>query len=403
MTSHTRGLFLVGSALALHASAVSAGNFGSDFDISMTPAAGGMGGVGVVRPQDPVASVFGNPATLTQLKGATSFTLGGTYLDVTAKARHDGSITGAPFSAKSLSDSYLIPTVAAQQRVSDRLVFGAGITVNSGLGADFRQVSPVIRPKVEFLSFATNMGVAYEVNDNLSVGASATIGFGLLELGLVDNTALTDSFGIRGSIGATYNLGPVAIAASYDSELNYQFDNVTEVAPGVFTDFDLTLPQTISLGIATTDAFIDNWLFEFNYRWKNWSDADGFKSVWRDQHIFSVGAQHQLSNVIAVRFGYSYSTDLQKKNVGSSVGSINSLALGGGTVPLTPELVQFVQATLTQPFWQQQISAGLGYQFADHIRLDLQGSYAFDGDRTIGGTQIKVNEFQVGAGVTWTF
>jgi long-chain fatty acid transport protein len=77
-------------AATLLATTALAGNIGSDFDITMTPAAGGMAGVGIVRPQDPVASVFGNPATLTQLEGETSFTIGGTYLDVTAKADHDG-------------------------------------------------------------------------------------------------------------------------------------------------------------------------------------------------------------------------------------------------------------------------------------------------------------------------
>ena len=29
--------------------------------------------------------------------------------------------------------------------------------------------------------------------------------------------------------------------------------------------------------------------------------------------------------------------------------------------------------------------------------------YAFDGDRSIGGTAIEVNEFQLGAGFTWGF
>jgi long-chain fatty acid transport protein len=92
-----------------------------------------------------------------------------------------------------------------------------------------------------------------------------------------------------------------------------------------------------------------------------------------------------------------------EKNVGSSIGSIGSMALGGGTVPVSPPLVQFVQATLTQPFWQQQISAGAGYQLTENVRVDFQAGYAFDGDRTIGGTDIEVNEFQVGAGFTWGF
>lgn len=402
MTTQRMTLAVMLGATALGTLPALAGNFGSDFDISMTPAAGGMAGVGLVRPQDPVAAAFGNPATMSQLQGETSFTLGGTYLDVTAKADHDGSITGAPFSASSESDSYLLPQTAALQRIGDDLVVGGGITVNSGLGADFRNVSPIIRPKVEFLSFAANFGAAYDLTEDLTIGASATLGFGLLELGLVDNTALKDAFGFRGSVGATYDLGPVAIGASYTSPLKYEFEGVTETSPGTFTDFDLTLPQTVGFGIATTDLFSSDWLVEFNYRWKNWGNADGFEDVWQDQHVFALGGQYRMGD-FAFRLGYSYSTDLQKKNVGSSIGSIGSLALGGGTVPVTPDLVQFVQATLTQPFWQQQISAGAGYQLTERLRLDVQGGYAFDGDRSIGGTDIEVNEFQVGAGFTWTF
>lgn len=402
MTTQRMTLAVMLGATTLGTLPALAGNFGSDFDISMTPAAGGMAGVGLVRPQDPVAAAFGNPATMSQLQGETSFTLGGTYLDVTAKADHDGSITGAPFSASSESDSYLLPQTAALQRIGDDLVVGGGITVNSGLGADFRNVSPIIRPKVEFLSFAANFGAAYDLTEDLTIGASATLGFGLLELGLVDNTALKDAFGFRGSVGATYDLGPVAIGASYTSPLKYEFEGVTETSPGTFTDFDLTLPQTVGFGIATTELFSSDWLVEFNYRWKNWGNADGFEDVWQDQHVFALGGQYRMGD-FAFRLGYSYSTDLQKKNVGNSIGSIGSLALGGGTVPVTPELVQFVQATLTQPFWQQQISAGAGYQVTERLRLDVQGGYAFDGDRSIGGTALEVNEFQVGAGFTWTF
>lgn len=389
-------------AATLLATTALAGNIGSDFDITMTPAAGGMAGVGIVRPQDPVASVFGNPATLTQLEGETSFTIGGTYLDVTAKADHDGSITGAPFSDSSDSDSYLIPMTAVMHRFNQDLVFGGGITVNSGLGADFRNVSPAVRPKVEFLSFAANVGAGYEVTDDFSIGVSGVIGFGLLELGLVDNTALKDAFGFRGSVGATYDLGPIQIGAVYNSPLSYEFDHVTETSPGNFTDFKLTLPQDAAIGISTTDALFDDLLLEFDVRWKNWGDANGFEDVWQDQFIFSLGGQYDVGDM-SFRLGYSYLTDLQKKNAGNKIGSIGSLALGRGTVPVSPALVQFVQATLTQPFWQQQISAGAGYQLTEHVRVDFQAGYAFDGDRSIGATDIEVNEFQVGAGFTWGF
>lgn len=58
----------------------------------------------------------------------------------------------------------------------------------------------------------------------------------------------------------------------------------------------------------------------------------------------------------------------------------------GGTVPITQTLVKFVQATLVQPYWQQQVAVGSGYKFNIKVRVDLQAAHAFDGDRQIGGT-----------------
>lgn len=68
-----------------------ANTIGSDFNLKMTPTAAAMGGVGYTAPQDAVASVFGNPATLTQLDGGTDFTFGATYANVDNKAKGDGS------------------------------------------------------------------------------------------------------------------------------------------------------------------------------------------------------------------------------------------------------------------------------------------------------------------------
>jgi len=64
-----------------------AGPHGSEFDLTLTPAAGGMEGVGIARPQDPVAMLFANPATLTQLKGSSAFTIGATFASPKLKAR----------------------------------------------------------------------------------------------------------------------------------------------------------------------------------------------------------------------------------------------------------------------------------------------------------------------------
>lgn len=382
----------------IHLPAVS-GNLGSDLNLTMTPAAGGMAGVGYVRPQDPVAAVYGNPATLTQLEGKTAFTFGASFLDVSARAKHDGSITGVPFSASSDATQYLLPNIAVQQRINDDLVLGGGLQVVSGLGSDFRKAT-ALAPQVELIVFGANAAAGYKVTPRLSVGVSATLAFGLLEVGLLRNTALTHAFGLRAATGATYDAGPVLLGLTYNSPLNLKFDSVTETAPGTFSNLRIQQPQEVIAGISTSPSWRRDLVIEADVIWKNWNSAETYEDLWKNQTILAVGGQH-TSGAWKTRLGYSYSTDLQKKNVGSSIGNLRSLAVGGATVPISQPLVQFVQATLTQPYWRQQVSAGFGYALTKNIEFDAQLGYAFDGDRTIGGTRVLVNEAQVGFGFTW--
>lgn len=391
----------LGATLVLASSNANALNLGSDFNLTATPAGGGMAGAGYARPQDPVAAVFGNPATMTQLEGDTAFSLGMSYLGVDARAEHDGSVTGTPFSDDSGASDYVLPTFGVEQRISDKVVVGGGMQMISGLGADFRTAT-ALRPQVELIVFGANVGGAYQITPQLSVGASATVAFGLLELGLLSNTALKHDFGVRGTVGATYDTGPAIVSLTYNSPLSLSFRDVTETSPGNFSTFDLQQPQEVIVGLASSSKLWPNLLLEADLIYKNWGGADGYEDVWKDQGILALGAQYTMGQWVG-RLGYSYASDLQKDNVGDSIGNFDTLAFGGGAVPISPTLVKFVQATLVQPYWQQQIAAGIGYKFNQRVRIDLQGAYAFDGDRRIGGTEVEVTEFQVGAAFTWNF
>lgn len=394
-------LSLLGFIYLLGANSVLAGNLGSDLNLTLTPATGGMAGAGYVRPQDPVASVFGNPATLSQLKGKTDFTFGASYLNVDAHADHDGSVAGAPFSADSEAEDYLLPNIAVRQRMTNDLVLGGGLQVISGLGADFRNATP-LAPVVELIVFGANFDVAYDFTPKTTIGAGVTLAFGLLEFGLVSNTALQETFGLRGTLGITHDYGPVMLGLIYNSELELDFDNVTETSPGVFSDITIEQPREIILGLATTSALWPNLLIEADVIWKNWDDAAGYQDLWQDTYTFALGGQYKIKKW-KLRLGYSYSSDLEDDNIGSSVAGLTTLNTPGGVAPISPPLIQFIQATLTQPYWQQQITAGFGYALTGNIHFDIQTGYAFDGDRTIGGTHLEVNEFQLGAGFTWTY
>jgi len=127
---------------------VLAGPKGSEFDLTLTPAAGGMEGVGIARPQDPVGMMFANPSTLTQLEGSSAFTVGGTFVSPDLKAEGEptdlfggtasagnfnasAALTG-PFNNKSSFTQGAVPHAIAIQRLTPKLVAGFGFTGVSG-------------------------------------------------------------------------------------------------------------------------------------------------------------------------------------------------------------------------------------------------------------------------------
>lgn len=132
--------------LIAFAGSASGGSRGSEFDLTLTPAAGGVEGVGTARPQDPVAMLFANPATLTQLPGDNAFTIGVSYAspkidasglptDLFGGPAGPAPLTGV-FDGGSRIRELVAPHAAALQRFSPKLVAGIGFTAVSGLGSD---------------------------------------------------------------------------------------------------------------------------------------------------------------------------------------------------------------------------------------------------------------------------
>lgn len=416
--------------LGLSSGLVHAGPHGSEFDLTLTPAAGGMEGVGIARPQDPVAMLFANPATLTQLAGKTAFTIGATYaspdLDAsgeptdlfggTASAgtfNPQAALTG-PFEDDSTFDDAAAPHAVVIQRLSDRLVAGFGLTGVSGLGSDWRTTPNLPNLIADLGLFGANMSAAYQVTDKLSLGATATLGIASLQVGLTDNSGTVHDFGIGGSVGATYDAGPLIVGIAYKSELSITYHNVLETAPDDFADFKLQQPQEIQFGVATTAALLANTVIELNFRYKNWDSAAGYSSFWKDQYIYSLGGQHRIGNVY-LRAGYSYNTEIAKdaEDLGNSFGNIffvENPGFGTGadptqppSLPVTPTFLQLAQATIADGHWQQSVSFGLGYDIPNtNIRLDLNASYAFDGGTQLGPFHANGSLLTAGMGLTWS-
>lgn len=417
--------------LGLLSAGAQAGPHGSEFDLTLTPAAGGMEGVGIARPQDAVAMLFANPATLTQLEGNTTFIIGATYVSPNLEAHGEptdlfgGTVSGGDFNpaaaltgnfkGTSSFDDGAVPHAVVIQRLSEKLVVGFGLTGISGLGSDWREVDGVPNLIADLGLFGTNMSAAYQVTDKLSIGATFSLGIASLQVGLTESGATVHEFGVGGSLGATYDAGAFVLGVTFKSELGVTYDNVMETAPDVFDDFELEQPQELQLGIATGKAFSENTIIEFNFRYKNWDNAAGYSSFWKDQYIYSLGAQHKIGNLY-LRAGYSYNTAIAKnsEDLGFSFGSITFIknpGYGTGTdptqppsIPVTPTFLELAQATIADGHWQQSVSVGLGYDIPGmNIRADMNLSFAFDGEAQLGPFFAEGQLFAGGMGLTWTF
>lgn len=392
-------LVAIAIALQLIASPSIAANYGTDLNLTMMPAAGGMGGSGIARPQDLGSSVFGNPASLTQFEG-NQFMFGATFYSVNVDDVHDGTTTGTAWSGESEAGPYLIPNIALTQPLSQNTIIGAGLTVVSGVGSDFRGANGSLDPLAEVLVFGANAGVAHKVNANLSVGAMVTIGMGLGQAGLNSVTASTSDFGFRATLGMNYDFANNTIGAYYRSPLAIEYDNMVQYSANGFHSPTFEQPQEVGIGIANSSLLNGALLLAADVVWKDWSSADSYQDIYEDQTVVAGGMQYTRGN-LKYRLGFSHTDSPIKNNVGSSIGDITSIYLGGSTVPLNPALTQYVQATNTEVVWENQITAGLGYDITKQLTMDAHLGYAFKREEQIGATKVDAGAWQAGVGFTW--
>ena len=393
---------------ALFVPVVHAANYGTDLNNTMLPATGGMGGASVARTVEGAAAVFGNPATLTQYNEGTTFSFGATFYKPDVHANHNGANTGTAWSADSAATDYLIPTIAITQAFTPNLVAGLGLTAQSGIGSDFRDEPCSLDPNSELLVFMANVGLGYKLTDNLSVGGTATIGNGYLQMGLSSNNSSAHGFGIRGTVGAKYDMGATSLGAYYRSPLKIKYkdfvDNGSPIGPGKgnFWSVDVEQPQEFAVGVSNNSLMGGNLLVSADVIYKDWSSADMYKDFFRDQTVFALGAQ-LTTGAAKWRVGYSHARDPIKRNVGSSIGGATGLAFNGATIPLSPTVVQYFQATNAEPIWEDQISAGFGYQLTKTISADSHVAFALNNSEDIGNTKVDAKAWQIGLGLTWAF
>lgn len=369
---------LVAAMTVLFIPVSQATTYGTDVNNSALPATGGMAGASIARTVEGAAAVFGNPANLTQYKEGTTFSFGATFLDPEIKVRHDGSTTGSAWSGSSNADKYLIPTIAITQGLGgiglENLVLGLGLSA-TGAGSDFRDVPGSLGPNGEVIIFMANVGAGYQVTDNLSLGLMATIGNGYAQASLNGNSSSAHNFGIRGTLGATYDMGATSVGGYYRSPLKITYEDYISngySAPGVpiptspgedgFWSDAWQQPQEFAIGIANNSLMGGNLQINADVIYKDYSSADFYKDFFRDQTVYALGGQLTTGKA-QWRLGYSYARDPLKRNLDPGlIGIGNNFTIGlpggAGQIPVTGAVVEYFQSTNAGAIWEHSFTAG---------------------------------------------
>jgi long-chain fatty acid transport protein len=415
---------LVAAMTVLFIPVSQATTYGTDVNNSALPATGGMAGASIARTVEGAAAVFGNPANLTQYKEGTTFSFGATFLDPEIKVRHDGSTTGSAWSGSSNADKYLIPTIAITQGLGgiglENLVLGLGLSA-TGAGSDFRDVPGSLGPNGEVIIFMANVGAGYQITDNLSLGLMATIGNGYAQASLNGNSSSAHNFGIRGTLGATYDMGATSVGGYYRSPLKITYEDYISngySAPGVpiptapgedgFWSDAWQQPQEFAIGIANNSLMGGNLQINADVIYKDYSSASFYKDFFRDQTVYALGGQLTTGKA-QWRLGYSYARDPLKRNLDPGlIGIGNNFTIGlpggAGQIPVTGAVVEYFQSTNAGAIWEHSFSAGVGYQLLPMLRVDAHAAFAPSEKDNVGAAnEVEASNWQAGVGFTWAF
>lgn len=383
--------------------------FGVELFNTLTPASGGMAGASIANPQDNVSAINGNPASLTLYRG-TQATFGGAWGGSTLDLTQTGSIPAGspnplitPFSAKSSTPGSAIPNIGVTQGFSALglpVTVGVGMVGTSGSGTSFRsQAANGTNTYLLFLNFAGSVGV--QLTDRLSVGAGLFAGSGFMDGPFIGNSAMTNAYGIRGSLGMNYALTENTNAGFYyQTKQHYRFkDEIRLTGPGgVFQptlDLPLDLPDNFGWGVSNTSLLDGRLLVSADLLYIQWQNAALFRDVYLNQFVLQLGTQYTVNRRCKLRLGYAYAENPINPNTGNTLDGISQGGAAG---------IKYLQAQFGV-INQHRLTGGIGLtDVLPGLDFDAMAGGMFEASQHFGSlTSLSVESYWIGAGFTWRF
>lgn len=383
--------------------------------IGFGPAQNAMGGVGVGATLD-ASSVASNPAGIVDL--GTRLDVGIGYFRPAVSHQATGTPTGAPppnppsmiaadgATVDSDRGGSPIPAIAYVRPVTDRLSAGLGVFAVSGMGVDYPSNVYLSKALTSYLNARFAPGVAYRVNDVLSVGVALNTMMAQMEYdvaaaaGQVKHDTAT-AFGAGATVGVKAKVTEtIALGAAY--ETRSWFQDFSFDVPGGKDELAFDQPQVVTLGASVRPTAL--LLLAADVQWIGWSETMGkrqpeysksqptsmpFDMSWKDQWVLKLGAQVTPVKGLDVRAGWDF-----------------------GAMPLDRD--RAFENLVFPAVAEHHFTLGAGYAVADRITVSVAGMYSPEAKisganpgpapgQMIDAYTTKMSQFQIDAGASWRF
>lgn len=380
--------------------------FGVELHNTMMPASGGMGGVSVAQPQDVISAMNANAASLTGFQGS-QYHFGGGWAEATFNLTQTATLNVpgvTPFSAKSQTPGAMIGNMGMSRQFSlfdSDANFGIGLISDAGAGVDFRNVPASNGTSATLLILEMTTSSAVRITEKLSVGSTFNLGNAYFDGPFVGNSANVSAFGVRGSLGVNYDVGPATtIGAYWQTKQHFTFQDAIrlELFGGgfdVMRDVQMDLPSNIAFGIANRSLMNGNLLLAMDVLYKQWDQCDLFEAVYRNQWVFQFGAQYSFRK-LRLRAGYVFAENPLKP--------IPLPTVGGVPLQGAQNAAEYLQATLAS-INQNRISAGVGVVNAlPGVDLDFNvGGMLKESEQLGPFTSVNMESYWIGLGMTYRY
>lgn len=386
--------------------------------IGFGPVQDSMGGVGVGATLD-ACSLLSNPAGIVDL--AQRLDVGGSWFKPTVKYQATGAQPGYVMSDGQTLDSDRgaspIPGIGYVRPISDKLSVGMGVFGVAGMGVDYPTNLYYGPTLTSYLQARFTPGVAYRLNEYLSVGATANLMLAQMEYDVASGAgqakhSTANALGIGGTLGVKFTpVKLVTLGAAWESKSSFQdftFHvpsrpnpmNPGTTIPGGTDKLRFDQPQSFTLGASVSP--LETLLVAADVQWINWSATMGdnlpkytsdanatgampFNMGWSDQWVFKVGAQVTPVRGLDLRVGYNYGkTPLDKTR------AFENIAF--------PAVVE------------HHLTAGVGYKVAERLTVDVSAVYALNAkvsgsnpNQGIASYSTEMSQLDLCAGAAYRF